>query len=1010
MANLRKTRNRKKDILLSDIQYNSTCITLELPHSICCDNCKNDVESACGMMKKSSKKKKRYRDLSDRRRCKQPWDSCHGSSNVTIATNKRYNVVREYLKINSDVTISYHNLRKQKETNKRHKTTDACTSVLYSTGDGMIHDSTSTNNIAHETEQTQVQAQISIIQPREPHHIPLPTASPIAHPPHIPTVPSFTENPVIHTPHNEIPSQPILTNDHLYTKILKRDYARLQRNTELGSNIKKKMQQKKYSSCPLARRLLGIAMMHVPKLSLDAASKFIPLLLASFLAECGFTDLGEITRASPSASELKEIMFDEAVDTIYLLQEQLRNKTLTLMCDKGDGGNKRCGASFVKLLARYDDAREKVTVVNVGIEGADNTSIGAAKAVDFTMKIYDTPAEKLLISNHGTDAGGGGTRIDLLEKLIEVGRVNAEKRSNYHHSTCSLHGLNITLSSPTLLTMGDGGLLKRNAMQTLHTAYNLTQQYERKEWEDIWQLSTGMQHHNMKCPVMTRWECVAEAVSHICKYIEEWRIMSNHIIATEKNGCTKHTIASYLSSYLEEKMILSHIHFLNAYCMTWWHRHFQWQKQIGLRSKSPGFLAIDMAVHYFVQDRDLKYIINNWQTMSHFKGFIENFQTNDEYTKEQFASEYFKRARDRHDKHFNQWQNEYLHLAIAGDHIPARYLSNWICGTQNTMNIPETYHSTVHKTEINSVDVFNFLTANTTPQEQREKEFYINHSDAILDIANGVLLWDNDNISEKMNDFKHYVKQNWLVVCTNTQLVERWVKDANECTYIAKNEFFSSLVAICRSATVFQYIEDVQQDTTTRDLQGNKFLTSGKNGERISKKTGEKEHVKRNVRVGASIYASSVITKTVERHHILSNENTTARRKAISLYLKDKNMQFRNNRNDEMTEIYANSLALANNHQPRNTIQQQTGSDTTLGMKGEVLFSSLRIVHIPMVRAELLARNHTFDPTFKIRMLASSLREICISQQRTGQPNTKSFLPISRPREEWKNLTPPTGS
>ena len=110
-----------------------------------------------------------------------------------------------------------------------------------------------------------------------------------------------------------------------------------------------------------------------------------------------------------------------------------------------------------------------------------------------------------------------------------------------------------------------------------------------------------------------------------------------------------------------------------------------------------------------------------------------------------------------------------------------------------------------------------------------------------------------------------------------------------------------------------------------------------------------------------------------------------------------------------MIEIYANSLALANNHQTRNAIQQQTGSDTTLGMKGEVLYSSLRIVHIPMVRAELLARNHTFDPSFKIRKLASTLREICISQQITGLPNTKRFLPISRPREIWDNQTPLTG-
>ena len=109
------------------------------------------------------------------------------------------------------------------------------------------------------------------------------------------------------------------------------------------------------------------------------------------------------------------------------------------------------------------------------------------------------------------------------------------------------------------------------------------------------------------------------------------------------------------------------------------------------------------------------------------------------------------------------------------------------------------------------------------------------------------------------------------------------------------------------------------------------------------------------------------------------------------MYLKDKNMHFRNNRNDEMTEIYANSLELANDHQSRNAIQQQTGSDTRLGMQGEALYSSLRIVHIPMVRAELLARNHTFDSTFKIRKLAGILREICIFQQITGEPNTKNL-------------------
>ena len=130
--------------------------------------------------------------------------------------------------------------------NKRHKFIDACVSVLHSTGDGTTTHSTSSDNIAQEIEQTQLQAQISIIQVRESHPIPIPTVLPIAHPPHIPNTTPVTTNPIIHKPQNQIPFQPIRTNDHLYTKILNRDLAHLQRNTELGSNIQKKVKQKKF--------------------------------------------------------------------------------------------------------------------------------------------------------------------------------------------------------------------------------------------------------------------------------------------------------------------------------------------------------------------------------------------------------------------------------------------------------------------------------------------------------------------------------------------------------------------------------------------------------------------------------------------------------------------------------------------------------------------------------------------------------------------------------------------
>ena len=47
-------------------------------------------------------------------------------------------------------------------------------------------------------------------------------------------------------------------------------------------------------------------------------------------------------------------MTDEAVDTIMLEREEMKGVPLGLMCDKGEGDKKRDGASFVKLVPRFD--------------------------------------------------------------------------------------------------------------------------------------------------------------------------------------------------------------------------------------------------------------------------------------------------------------------------------------------------------------------------------------------------------------------------------------------------------------------------------------------------------------------------------------------------------------------------------------------------------------------------------------------------------------------------------
>ena len=66
------------------------------------------------------------------------------------------------------------------------------------------------------------------------------------------------------------------------------------------------------------------------------------------------------------------------------------------------------------------------------------------------------------------------------------------------------------------------------------------------------------------------------------------------------------------------------------------------------------------------------------------------------------------------------------------------------------------------------------------------------------------------NNSKYMRGFKPYIQQYWLIIATNNQLEERWVKDSKEHTHSGKDKLSSSIVAVCRSATVFLYTEGVK--------------------------------------------------------------------------------------------------------------------------------------------------------------------------------------------------------
>ena len=265
--------------------------------------------------------------------------------------------------------------------------------------------------------------------------------------------------------------------------------------------------------------------------------------------------------------------------------------------------------------------------------------------------------------------------------------------------------------------MGEGGLKKRTALQLLHTAYNLTQQYASSEWNSVWSLCTGMACKAIKCPVLSRWEHVNECCEHVLQNKDDWILVSSYIITAEQTGSTKHTIASYLHSYLHENMLLAHLSFLNAYSKAWWSKHFDWQKCIDDKSGSAGFLARHMVIRYYLQSLDLDNLKVSWKTNRMFNDYVRYFPTNNlTYTADQLASDFFERVHDRHVKHFEQWRTKYAYVALAGDSIPATALANWILQQDPPLTqLPIQYESTTHMRTINTQALLSFITNGLHP-------------------------------------------------------------------------------------------------------------------------------------------------------------------------------------------------------------------------------------------------------------------------------------------------------
>ena len=105
------------------------------------------------------------------------------------------------------------------------------------------------------------------------------------------------------------------------------------------------------------------------------------------------------------------------------------------------------------------------------------------------------------------------------------------------------------------------------------------------------------------------------------------------------------------------------------------------------------------------------------------------------------------------------------------------------------------------------------------------------HRNAIVCLSEEFKLWEGEG-SEAVQKFGNYVKANLYIILTNTQLMELWVKDSNECTNSGKEDHIASLITMCKLATVFEYTYEAKEAIRDRILHANQHLSVGKIGAR----------------------------------------------------------------------------------------------------------------------------------------------------------------------------------
>ena len=100
------------------------------------------------------------------------------------------------------------------------------------------------------------------------------------------------------------------------------------------------------------------------------------------------------------------------------------------------------------------------------------------------MRNIDINGAVIQLGGFFNDTGGSRVGEGLVLNLEIVGRM----KEDCNFSTCSLHGLSLTMINPITKFMGDSIMHKHTTLQLLYIFHVLQNSYETEEFKEVWKL------------------------------------------------------------------------------------------------------------------------------------------------------------------------------------------------------------------------------------------------------------------------------------------------------------------------------------------------------------------------------------------------------------------------------------------------------------------------------------------------------------------------------------------